>query len=640
MKSYTIIPPHVIQAEIEQSHQRSRAYGINPDVVVNKDQVHLTSEGLSERKAKNIIFFDLVNQQMKELYQLFADQGFSIVTADHEGFIIDVIGDLPVVEKLAEINCSPGYRWSERDVGTSSIALCIERAIPVQITNKQSYCKRGFNYTNSAAPIFGVDRQLIGVIALTGKAQLVHPHTLGMIITAAKAIENQLQLTNKSKELQLRNNYLDAIIESIDSGVITVKRDGTVDQINENGKHILKLRVGIERCHIQDITRNDLNWDQIIDSGMQLMDKELFLINPDGDIIQVMANVSPFHGPLGKVRGIIIIFHEIGRIRKLVNKMAGSQARFTFRDILGVSKAIEDAKAISVQASKTKSTVLIMGETGTGKELFAQAIHNQSERRRRPFVAINCGAIPRELLESELFGYAEGAFTGAVKGGRPGKFELANGGTVFLDEIGDMPSDMQAKLLRVLQSKEVSRIGEHTPLSIDVRIIAATHVDLKNGIKQGIFREDLFYRLNVIPISIPPLREREDDVTLLAQQILSRCRQSLGKPKISITKEATAALLKYYWPGNVRELENIIERAVNLSNQDHIGPEHLNLSHATFDFEFQKTGDWTLLEHAEMQVIDMLMKKMGFNVAEVSKALGLSRPTLYKKLKKYKISNG
>lgn len=640
MIAYTIVPHHVLQAEIEQSHQRSKEYGINPDLTVHENQLHLTPNGLNARKAKNKLFFDLVNQRMKELYQLFAGQGFGIVVADHEGFIMDVIGDLPVVEKLAEINCSPGYRWSEKDVGTTSIALCIERAIPVQITDKQSYCKRGQSYTNSAAPLFGIDGQILGAISLTGEAQLIHPHTLGMMITAAQAIENQLHLTNKSRELQLHNNYMDAIIESIDSGVITVQRDGTIHQINANGKHILKLRQGIEGSHIQTVTRNDVDWNQIIDSGTQLMDREIFFKNPDGDTIQVMANVSLFHGPLGKVRGIIIIFHEIGRIRKLVNKMAGSLARFTFWDILGVSRAIEEAKAISVQAAKTKSTVLITGETGTGKELFAQAIHNQSERRDRPFVAINCGAIPRELLESELFGYAEGAFTGALKRGRPGKFELANGGTVFLDEIGDMPSDMQVKLLRVLQSGEVSRVGEHTPLSLDVRIIAATHVDLKNELKRGNFREDLFYRLNVIPLWIPPLREREDDVILLAQQILSRCRQSLGKPAISLTKEAEATLLNYHWPGNVRELENKIERAVNLTDHNQIGPDDLNLSHSAIDFKFQHAGNRSLLEHAERQVIDVVMNKKAFNVAGAAKTLGISRPTLYKKLKKYKISNG
>jgi transcriptional regulator with PAS, ATPase and Fis domain len=320
--------------------------------------------------------------------------------------------------------------------------------------------------------------------------------------------------------------------------------------------------------------------------------------------------------------------------------MAGSLARFTFWDILGVSKAIEEAKAISVQAAKTKSTVLITGETGTGKELFAQAIHNQSERRDRPFVAINCGAIPRELLESELFGYAEGAFTGALKSGRPGKFELANGGTVFLDEIGDMPSDMQVKLLRVLQSGEISRIGDHKPLSLDVRIIAATHVDLKNEIKCGNFREDLFYRLNVIPLRIPPLRERGDDIILLAQQILSRCRQSLGKPSIILTKEAETTLLNYRWPGNVRELENIIERAVNLTDRNHIGHDDLNLSNSNIDIDFKNAGDRSLLEHAERQVIDVVMKKKSFNVAKAAKLLGISRPTLYKKIKKYKISSG
>ena len=204
--------------------------------------------------------------------------------------------------------------------------------------------------------------------------------------------------------------------------------------------------------------------------------------------------------------GYVIKFDEINRIRKLVNEMAGSHALFTLRDIIGASSAIQQAKKFAMKAARSRSSVLIIGETGTGKELFAQAIHNQSDRRERPFVTINCGAIPRELLESELFGYVEGAFTGAAKGGR-GQIRIGQRWNGLLDEIGDMPIDMQVKMLRVLQSGEVIRIGEHKPHSVDVRIIAATNVDIRQSYLRGSFRQDLFYRLNVFPITIPPLRK-------------------------------------------------------------------------------------------------------------------------------------
>ncbi len=288
------------------------------------------------------------------------------------------------------------------------------------------------------------------------------------------------------------------------------------------------------------------------------------------------------------------------------------------------------------------STVLIQGETGTGKEVFAQAIHNRSSRRNMPFVAINCGAIPRDLLESELFGYSEGAFTGAKKGGRPGKFEIASGGTVFLDEIGDMPLDMQVKLLRVLQTGVICRIGEHKDIDVKVRIIAATNADLQSEVKKKHFREDLFYRLNVFPIKIPALRDRGKDVILIAREILTKRSLALKNQKTSFTSEAENLLSEYSWPGNVRELENVIERVLNITKETII--DYSTLSQffsvsavsANTDMISGKAG--SLLEDVEKNTIISVLKSEDSNISKSAEILGITRATLYKKINKHKIS--
>jgi sigma-54 dependent transcriptional regulator, acetoin dehydrogenase operon transcriptional activator AcoR len=635
----TIFDPKSLESEIRQSHERSRQYGIDPNKIVNPEHVQLSFKALQDRQEDNQDYFSIASRQMAELFSLFAGGGFAMAITDRDGYILKMVGDEYILDELKRINCRPGFRWTERDVGTSAIALAHARMIPVQITEKQSYCRRGHGYTNSASPIVDINGQLIGVIVITGKAEQVHSHTLGMMITAARSIENQLGLLNKSHELLIQNNYMNAIIDSIDSGVIAVSRDGIINKINAHARATLKLGEDSIDLPINYILQKHLDFNGMVDSGKHYFDRECFFRSSQGEMVQAYSTLKPIFGPLGKVRGFIIVFNEMNKIRKIVNEMAGSQAQFTFEDIIGLSTAVQTAKRKALLSAQGKSTVLLTGETGTGKELFAQAIHNNSDRSSRPFVVINCGAIPRELLESELFGYSGGAFTGARKGGRPGKFELANGGTVMLDEIGDMPRDMQVKMLRVLQSGEVVRIGEHNPISVDVRIVAATHVDLYREVRSGNFREDLFYRLNVFPIAIPSLRERQEDIPLLARHFLDRCCQAFGKPNVRFADKTITALSQHSWPGNVRELENVIERAVNLVENDVIEPEHLGLATTGKVDVSAAMLSQAPLEEAEKMIIAKMMQMTNYNISDASKKLGITRPTLYRKLKKYSLNS-
>lgn len=340
--------------------------------------------------------------------------------------------------------------------------------------------------------------------------------------------------------------------------------------------------------------------------------------------------------------------HQLLDLQSKINKYKGEIERiegtkYSFDSIITQNSKMEYLKNIGKMAAETNSTVLITGESGTGKELFAHAIHRASYRKDQGFIPINCAAIPKDLLESELFGYDRGAFTGARKEGKPGKFEQANGGTIFLDEIGDMPLEMQAKILRVLEAKEFERIGGNKKIKLDARVIAATNENLEEEIKNGKFREDLYYRLNVIPIEIPPLRERLEDIEPLSNEILNHLLNEMNLNKKVISKETIKILKKYNWPGNVRELRNILERAINLSPGKIISPE--NVPERIIN-KIDKNGlgykeDVPLLKdivaETEKNAIEMALAVTNGNKTVAAKKMGIHRTALYKKIDKYKI---
>jgi transcriptional regulator with PAS, ATPase and Fis domain len=341
------------------------------------------------------------------------------------------------------------------------------------------------------------------------------------------------------------------------------------------------------------------------------------------DLNSLYTNISKMEKELEHYRGEL----------KQLNK-----ASYSFENIIGKSKEIQEIKALSQKAAHTDSSVLILGESGTGKELFALAIHKASKRAQGPFVKVNCAAIPNELLESELFGYEGGAFTGAKKEGKAGKFEIANGGTIFLDEIGDMPMNMQVKLLRVLQEREIEKIGASKPKPIDVRIIAATNQGLEPMISEGKFRSDLYYRLNVIKINIPALRERKGDVVTLSYYLLDKICNKLGKYVRDISTEALEYLKNYKWPGNVRELENVIERAVNVIEvEDIIKVNHLSKEIVGEVFVKEVKALEQVLNEAEKQaIVDALIITRG-NKTKAAQMLNISRTSMYEKMAKHKI---
>lgn len=371
----------------------------------------------------------------------------------------------------------------------------------------------------------------------------------------------------------------------------------------------------------------------------------------------------------GKVIGAVgtVIFHDTYEWKRINSHIKALLAEHEFRaqeknsqelptsshyrlaDIVGDSKAIKELNQTITQVASGDVTVLLRGESGTGKELYAHAIHQLSERADAPFIKVNCAAIPENLLESELFGYEEGAFTGAKKGGKAGKFQLAHGGTLFLDEIGDLPLSMQAKLLRVLQEREVEAVGSTSPSPVNIRLITATHRPLETLIKEGTFREDLYYRINVVNVSLPPLRERQEDIAKLAEHFLQALSRRTGRRAPKLTAQAMTALLEYHWPGNIRELENILEaafftardRKIPLSLlpanlRDHTQSE-LSVVHSDGNV-YASTG--TLkeqMDRAEKHLIKQSLSQSFGNRTLAAKQLGISKSTFYEKLSKHQL---
>jgi len=394
------------------------------------------------------------------------------------------------------------------------------------------------------------------------------------------------------------------------------------------------------------------HWHQIIGrfkKGESYLDMETtFPVNGSKERYDLSA--YPIIDNNEQIIGIVLVIKGIQKIFNLVNKYAGMRAYYTFDDIIGDSMEFIQVIKHAENISNSPSTVLLLGESGTGKELIAQSIHNASHRRDAVFIAVNCGALPKSLFESELFGYEEGAFTGSKKGGHAGKFELANGGSILLDEIGEMPLDMQVNLLRVLQEGYITRIGGTKNIPVDVRVIAATKKNLFEEVKKGTFREDLFYRLSVIPLFIPPLKERGNDRITLFNHFLKVKAQKLDKPIPTISQELFNKVIEYHWPGNVRELENYVENIVNFNGKSSFNIINPTNSNETFQGNVssqtnRQTGHFfgedelnMTLEEKEKSTIKACFDHMGGNMTKVSRKLGISRTTLYSKMKKYNLS--
>ncbi|WP_411167562.1 sigma 54-interacting transcriptional regulator [Clostridium sp. MB05] len=500
-----------------------------------------------------------------------------------------------------------------------------------QLKLDEKFNFNGNNFIMNKIPI-SVDENIIGAVG---------------VFQDIKIYENLIGITSNVLSLDILNTIMDTTKEC----VVVVDKDGIITMMSKCYKEFLGYD-NPEGKYVEDIIDNT-RLPKILKSGnieygdVQLIkNKEVIAmrvpIKTNGDITGAIGKIM-----FKDIEELILLNNKLNRLKNEVEFYKSElgkerSEKYSFDNIIGISKKAIEVKRICKLLGNTDSTVLIVGESGTGKELHSCAIHNSSKRSLGPLVKINCGAIPTNLIESELFGYDDGAFTGAKRGGKIGKFEMADGGTIFLDEIGEMPMDMQVRLLRVIQEKEVERIGGNTVKKIDIRIIAATNIDLEEAVKQGKFRKDLYYRLNVMKVEIHPLRERKEDIEILADSLRVKVANRLGIYVEGISKKAIKILQNYNWPGNIRELENVIERAINLLDSESIiiEPKHLPQEIINNKLKNSFKEERTLsdiIDQVEKRAIERCLKETKWNKNKTAKLLGISRASLYKKIEKYNI---
>ncbi|QEK12867.1 PAS domain S-box protein [Crassaminicella thermophila] len=589
-----------------------------------------------EQRFKGVIQKDKIVKEYFHSKQYLSNEFHAILDSTYNGIIAinkneDIIVYNHSAEKILGVK-------SEDAIGSHVCKVLADSRLPevLKTGERELGKKENFNGRTliiNRTPIV-MDKEIVGAVAIFQD------------ITDLKRVTKELENEKNVSEI------LRTIIDNAYEGIIVVDEEGYITMINDPYAKFLGGNkediIGKHATEIIDTTRLHI----VVKTGKEEI----------GEVQKVRGkNIVVMRTPIykeGKVVGAIgkIMFKDLQEVNVLASKINQierelkyykaalkevSGAKYSFDNIIGVSDALKETKYLAEKATHTNSNVLIRGESGTGKELFAHAIHASSNRAMGPFIKVNCAAIPADLLESELFGYEEGAFTGAKRGGKIGKFELANGGSIFLDEIGDMPHSMQAKLLRVLQEKEVERVGGTKNIPLDVRIIAATNRNLEEMVEKGEFREDLYYRLNVMNIYIPSLRERTEDLEPLIKYLLNKISEQVGNYVSKVSLEAMKYLKSYSWPGNVRELENVLERAINLVDYGkEIQVSHLPMHIRKKEGSMKIKGDKELkdiLEQVEKEAILDCLKRVNGNRTKAAKILNISRSSLYEKLWKYGI---
>jgi len=622
--------------KVLQSWQRSKQAKIDP----YKGGIGEKFLSLRKLEGRNEKLLALAEPIMNTLQQCVRGTGFLIVLIGKGGYILRSMGELKSLRKAEKFNFGPGAYWTEDSVGTNGIGTALSFGQPVQVTGPEHYCVTQHPWTCSAAPIRNQNGEVLGLIDISGPRELSFDHQLGLVIASAHAIEERIVLEESYDQINNTNQYLSAVLNSVSEAIIAVNAQGIITGLN-------KMAAKTFRLHPKEVVGQTLT-ASVFHSG-QL--QNFFKTRSAGMIkeeIQVkipckeeafMATANPVISREKNNLGYVLTLQSTNRTCFLTNKPVEAITRFRFVDIIGESSAIRQTVEKAKMVASGSSTILVLGESGTGKELFAQAIHGASDCRNGPFVPVNCGAIPKELIQSELFGYADGAFTGAKRGGCIGKFEAANGGTLFLDEIGEMPLKMQINLLRVLEEKAIMPVGGKKIIPLNVRIIAATNKSLFEEVSKGRFREDLYYRLNVVSITLPPLKIREGDIGLLTHYWVDKLSRKTGREVKRIEPDVLNRFENYHWPGNVRELVNTVERAVNFMTGDTLAVKNLPVHLRKKQPEKPQIGQDKILTLSDLEK-NNIQKAILFyngNITRAAKALGIGRNTLYDKMRKYGI---
>ena len=574
---------------------------------------------------------NIFSQLRASVEQNLSESGSVFLVADPSGRVLySYTNDQELASFLGK-----GNSLTEDTLGKNAVSETMKRETFSLVCAAEHTGLKIKEFFSVAAPFRDENGNPAGILALFGKDEVSLPVAGYAVIQGVKWIESQFQLTGMLKKLETESKFEAAIINSIRDSFLVITPDGTIIQANDHAVVTLgyKNKEDLIGKKVTDTADSKLAVLDVFKTGEPIYNKERFVKLRKGTTLHLMMTAIPVLGEDGKVIAVVDNVKDIKEYRSMVNEAVGSNASFTFDNIIYRSRRMEETVNQARLAAEGPLSVLLQGESGIGKELFAQAIHNASRRSVGPFVIVDCASIPRDLVESELFGYAEGAFTGARKGGRLGKFELANGGTIFLDEIGELPLEIQAKFLRALQSRSFTRIGGTHEIPVDIRVIAATNRNLEFEVKNKNFREDLFYRLSVLTIEVPPLRDRaEEDVPILAEHFIRSFEEKMEKTNIKISREAMELLKKYSWPGNVRELENVIGRAVNFCTGI-IYPEHLpDKIRDRACMSRQREPEHVSQADEEKALLAQALSANGGNRKKTAESLKISRSTLYRKL--------
>lgn len=670
---------HTLRPEILDSWKRSVAYGVNPVIPVHTS---LPPEQLEQLLTLNKNLIHTTHAHMASFFPYIKGTNFAMALANADGYILDLITDEGGIRSQAEkTGLRIGCRRSENVTGTSGIAMCLALDQPCEVYGNEHYLERNQNYTCCAAPIHDQHGALLGCLSLIGPCNITSAHSLGMITAAADGIEKEFSLRISAQRLSSANRNLSLMLNSLSNAVLMIDRSGKIIQYNEKATDIFHPRKNLIDLSLYELLDSHKLTDSILNTTKSIYNQEASITYKKGNNQAILINVSCREPD---AQNLILTIDKRQNIYRLVNSISHFSAKYTFDTIIGDSLSMKQVKKLGELAAKNDSNLLILGECGTGKDLLAQAVHNASSRANGPFLPINCAALPKNLIESELFGYEGGAFTGAQKNGAPGKFELAEGGTIFLDEIGDMPLELQTTLLRVLQNKEIIRVGGKKPIPINVRVIAATNANLEESVQNKQFRSDLYYRLNVLSITIPPLRYRKEDISPLIDHFTKS--HTSGELDLNFfTPEDRQLMISYNWPGNVRELENMVERVICSSADGTISSSQIlklflhadsapqnqpiiytnshpaaNYHHTSESRMFQErpvtetvdepvrnivpanaptepASSQSLSPARECALIIQALRKEHGHIPSVSEQLGIPRRTLYRKIKKYNI---
>ena len=566
---------------------------------------------------------NIAKPYLVKLYNTLKGLGVLIVLSDRLGTVIDIFGDRSMVSRAKAVALIRGSSCTEDTMGTTSLGICLHSQKAAQVSLLEHFCAIYHVWNCTAVPIFDHQHRFIGSINVSyDNVELHNKIILGLIESTATGIENEFKYQSVHQAVERSQYYYGKILDCISEPLIVINSQGTVAHVNMSASNIYCTTPSdLIGKPVGSIIENtiSLRYGSISHDTL----KELDLITANG-VVRVDSILRPIKNEQSDAVGVAVTLKKINHDK--------NTARFSFDDYIFKNIKIASLLAKAKKVSHNNATVLIQGESGTGKELIAQSIHNNSPRKRGPFIVVNCAALPKDLIQSELFGYEDGAFTGARKGGKAGKFEMANGGTILLDEIGDMPHEAQSNLLRVLQEKCVTRVGGAHQISLDVRVIAATNRNLVDDVDCGHFRHDLYYRLSVVTLSIPPLRERKDDIELLLHRFVKKHAASVNNcGNIVFDNNVLVRLQTYNWPGNIRELENTVIYILNNLNGTVVTENELpsNINNKS------KVDGNTIksLAVVEKETILDALGKCDNNISHASKLLGISRVTLYKKLR-------